>query len=91
MWSKRQPSGTSRASDWNGPSEAKRRREGRQGVRMNERIADQLEAAKKDSILAVIALLTETAERLDPAVGALALGRVQGALAAPASDLLVVR
>lgn len=35
--------------------------------------------------------LTQTAERLDPALGALALGRVRGALAAPAADLLVVR
>jgi len=26
MWSNRQPSGTSRASDWNGPSKAKRHR-----------------------------------------------------------------
>lgn len=35
--------------------------------------------------------LTQTAERLDPALGALAFGRIGGALTAPAADFLVVR
>lgn len=35
--------------------------------------------------------LTQATERLDPAMGALALGRIQRALATPAADLLVVR